>query len=271
LTKEESDMDIDVGGKAAIVTGGSLGIGKAIALELARSGAKVAIVARRKEVLEQAAEDISTETGNEVLAIPADVNDRESVATMVATAVRELGSADILVNSAGFVGGMVRGEITEASEDDLTVDLSTKLFGAFRCAKAVAPHMKERGWGRIINIGGMSGRSSGNISGMRNAAVAHFTKTLADQLGQYGINVNCIHPGQTITERSEPMYAERAEREGTTVEALKESISRGIGIRKIVTAQELAYVAVFLASPLSISLNGEIMSAGGGAIGAYFP
>ena len=125
-------MDIDLSGKAAIVTGGSLGIGKAIALELARSGVKVAIVARCQDVLDQAAADITSETGNQVLALSADVNDGESVATMVATAVEALGSADILVNSAGFVGGMVRGEITEASEDDLTVDLSTKLCGAFR-------------------------------------------------------------------------------------------------------------------------------------------
>jgi NAD(P)-dependent dehydrogenase (short-subunit alcohol dehydrogenase family) len=116
----------------------------------------------------------------------------------------------------------------------------------------------------------MSGRSSGNISGMRNAAMAHFSKTLADQLGPFGINVTCIHPGTTLTERSMPMYREQAEREGISTEAVVERVSKGIGIRKIVEAKELAYLAAFLASPRSVAVNGEVISAGGGTVGVFY-
>jgi NAD(P)-dependent dehydrogenase (short-subunit alcohol dehydrogenase family) len=100
--------------------------------------------------------------------------------------------------------------------------------------------------------------------------MAHFSKTLADQLGPFGINVTCIHPGTTLTERSMPMYREQAEREGISTEAVVERVSKGIGIRKIVEAKELAYLAAFLASPRSVAVNGEVISAGGGTVGVFY-
>lgn len=263
-------MDLELEGKRAIVTGGSLGIGKAIAFELAREGVDVAIAARRLNLLEEAAAEIAAATGRKILPVPTDTSDRESVERMGNVVASEFGGIDILVNSAGFVGGMVRGIITEADEDDLIEDIGTKLFGYFRCAKVAAQHMRRQGWGRIINIGGLSGRSSGNLSGMRNAGVAHLTKTLSDQLGQFGINVNCIHPGATITERSAPMYEEQAKQAGTTPEAVMEGVARNIAIRRIVEARELAYFATFLASPRSVAVTGEIIAAGGGSVGTFF-
>ena len=94
-----------------------------------------------------------------------------------------LGRVDILVNNASTPGGLVQGPLAEASDELLMEDVNTKVIGYFRCAKAVEPHMRQQHWGRIINIGGLSGRQSGNISGLRNAAIAHLTKTLSDQLG----------------------------------------------------------------------------------------
>src|SRR3989442_84549 len=211
-------MDLELTGKVAVVTGASRGIGKAIAGELAKEGVDVALCARTREALEEAAGELEQETGRRILPVPTDTTNWESVRRMVETTVVTLGKVDILVNSAATPGGLVRGALADAREEDLLEDINTKVVGYFRCAKAVAPYMQRQGWGRIINIGGLSGRQSTVISGMRNAAIVHLTKTLSDQLGPSGITVNLIHPGTTRTERSDPMYAERARQEGVTVE-----------------------------------------------------
>ena len=129
------------------------------------------------------------------------------------------------------------------------------MLGYLRCAKAVAPHMERRGWGRIINIGGLSGRRSGNISGLRNAAIVHLTKTLADQLGGHGITVNLVHPGATRTERT----GEETERRAASN-----------AIRRIVDAQEIGQVVTFLASTKAASVTGVAIDASGGSIPVMF-
>jgi NAD(P)-dependent dehydrogenase (short-subunit alcohol dehydrogenase family) len=189
---------------------------------------------------------------------------------MVETAMSELGRVDILVNNAAFPGGLVQGPLADASEDALLEDINTKVVGYFRCAKAVAPHMQQQGWGRIINIGGLSGRQSGNISGMRNAAIVHLTKTLSDQLGPSGITVNLIHPGATRTERTDPMNQERAQREGISVEEVEARIAQNIAIRRIVDAQEIGFVTAFLSSPKGVAITGEVIAAGGGSSRAVY-
>src|SRR5215475_7494151 len=198
-------MDLGLTGKKAIVTGGSLGIGKAIARELAREGADVAIVSRTKDVLEAAAGEIAKETGRRVIPIPADVSSRAQVDGMVAQAAAQLGGLHILVNSGSPPGGSpsATGPIETVVDEDLLHDFNVKYVGALRCARAVIPYMKEQKWGRIINISGTNARNAGNLSGgARNGAMVHMTKTLAVQLGRYGITVNCIHPGTTRTERT---------------------------------------------------------------------
>ena len=263
-------MDLELSGRAAIVTGGSVGIGKAVALELAREGVDVVICARRRELLDETAKELAQQTGRRILAIPTDTTRRESVESMVQNTVATLGRIDILVNSAATPGGLVRGALADADEEALLEDINTKVIGYFRCAKAVAPHMQSQGFGRIINIGGLSGRQSGNISGLRNAAVAHLTKTLSDQLGPHGITVNLIHPGATLTERSGPMYAEQAGQEGVTVDEIRSRVTQSIAIRKIVDASEIGYIAAFLSSPKSVAITGEIIAAGGGSSRAFF-
>jgi NAD(P)-dependent dehydrogenase (short-subunit alcohol dehydrogenase family) len=119
-------------------------------------------------------------------------------------------------------------------------------------------------------IGGLSGRESAAISGMRNAAIVHLTKALSDQLGPSGIRVNLVHPGTTRTERSAPMYAEQARREGVTVEEIERRIAQNIAIRRIVEAREIGYVVTFLASPKSTAITGEVIAAGGGSMRAVF-
>lgn len=263
-------MDLELKGKAAIVTGGSAGIGKAIALELAREGVDVAICARRAGPLEEAAAELARETGRRVVAVPTDTTRRESVEHMVEAACGALGRIDILVNNAAFPGGLVTGPLAEASEEALLEDVNTKVMGYFRCAKAVAPHMERRGWGRIINIGGTSARQGGTISGLRNAAIVHLTKTLSELLGPTGVTVNLIHPGTTRTERSGPTYAEQARQQGITVEEVERRISQNNAIRRIVDAREIGYVVCFLASPKATCITGEVVAAGGGSMRAVF-
>jgi NAD(P)-dependent dehydrogenase (short-subunit alcohol dehydrogenase family) len=179
------------------------------------------------------------------------------VTRLVETTLAELGRIDILVNNAATPGGLVRSALAEANEGELLEDINTKVVGYFRCAKAVAPHMQQRGWGRIINIGGLSGRRSGVLSGLRNAAIVHLTKVLADQLGVYGITVNLVHPGSTRTERTSEETARRA--------------SQGNAIRRIVDAQEIGQVVTFLASTKAAALTGVAIDASGGSIPVVFP
>ena len=242
-------MDLELSGKKAIVTGGSVGIGKAIARELANEGVDVVICARRQDVLEQAAQELTAETGRKIVPIVADTTDSSSVDAMVAQAVDELGGLDILVNNAAAPGGLVLGPLHESGDGDLLADINTKVVGYFRCAKAAAPHMQAQGWGRIINIGGLAARNAGTFSGLRNASLVHMTKTLSNQLGPDGINVNLVHPGSTVTER-------------TSAEAAAGPLGNDIG--RMVDATEIGYVVAFLASPKSTAIAGEVVAAGGG-------
>ncbi len=263
-------MDLELAGKAAIVTGGSRGIGKAVALELAREGVDVAVCSRSREALEAAAKEIAGATGRKAVPIVTDTTSRESVESMVAQAVSAFGRVDILVNSAATPGGLVTGRLADADDALLLEDINTKVGGYFRCAKAAALQMQRQRWGRIINIGGLSGRQSGNISGLRNAALAHLTKTLSDQLGPDGITVNLVHPGTTRTERSGPMYEEQARRQGVTVQEIERRIAEGIAIRRIVDAKEIGYVVAFLSSQKAAAITGEVIAAGGGSQRAVF-
>lgn len=263
-------MDLELAGKVAIVTGASRGVGRAIAEELAREGVDVAICARSREALEQAASKLARDTGRRIIPVSADTTNRESVEQLVKETVATLGKVDILVNNAATPGGLVRGPLADASEELLLEDINTKVVGYFRCAKAVAPHMQRQGWGRIINIGGLSGRQSAVISGLRNAAIVHLTKSLSDQLGPHGITVNLVHPGTTRTERSGPNYAEQARRERVTVEEIERRVAQNIAIRRIVDAKEIGYVVCFLASPKATAITGEVIAAGGGSMRAVF-
>src|SRR5947199_2007314 len=266
-------MDLGLNGKRALVTGGSLGIGKAIALELAREGVDVAIVARTKDRLEAAARELEGQTGRRVLPLVADVTSREQVDRAVAQAADRLGGLHILVNSGSPPGGSATatGPIETVIDEDLLQDFNVKYVGALRCSRAVIPFMKMEGWGRIINISGGNARNAGNLSGgARNAGLVHMTKTLAVQLGRHGITVNCIHPGTTRTERTPSLIAARATQLGVSPEeAEKQDFApdspRGNSICRMVDASEVAFVAVFLASDKAWAVSGELVAASGGA------
>lgn len=264
-------MDLGLGGKVAIVTGGSVGIGKETARKLAAEGANVVIAARTLGTLERAAADIRGETGARVMPKAMDATDSRSVRDLVAATVSEFGAVHILVNCAAAPGGLVRNNIEQADEDALLLDLNTKLVGYFRMCKACVPHMRAARWGRIVNVGGLTARCTEALSGMRNTALVHLTKTLSDQLGRDGITVNIIHPGVTRTEHVEAWFAEMARSEGTTVDAIiKREAADPAAIRRMLEVGEVADCIVFLASQRASGITGESIAVDGGLSRAVF-
>lgn len=263
-------MDLKLKGKVAVVTGGSLGIGRAVAEALAAEGVHVAIVARSKDTLEQAAREIIEKTDVEVIAVPADVSSTEQVQSAVEKVAAHFGRIDILVNGAAHPGGLVRSEIENADPEGLLKDIDIKVVGYMRFAKAAAIHMRKGGFGRIINIGGLTGRGSKQLSGMRNVAVAHMTKTLSDQLGPWGITVNVIHPGVVETPHIHELYEKEARLQGLTPEQVEANYAKATPIRRVLQVNEIADVVLFLSSERAGAITGESIAVDGGITRGIF-
>lgn len=257
-------------GQVAIVTGGGLGIGKAVTRALAERGATVVIVARRLPLLEATAEEVMKETAVEVVPISADTTDTQSVRHMAETVAALLGRVDILVNGAAAPAGLVRNDVEEADPEALLADLNTKVIGYFRCIQAVAPHMRRQKYGRIVNIGGLTGRSSHALSGMRNLAIVHMTKALSDQLGPAGITINTVHPGVVETEHIHELYAKNALAEGITSEQVEQNFIARTPVRRVLSSEEVADAISFFASRRSGGITGESLGIDGGLTRGIF-
>jgi len=264
-------VDLHLEHKRAVVTGASRGIGYAIADTLAAEGADVVLVARNLDHLEIAADRVARH-GNRAVAIVADTTSDTSVRTMMVGAVAELGGVDILVNSAARPASASQARaLGDIEDNDLRVEIETKVLGYLRCARAAAPYMVAQGWGRIINIGGLAARQTGlTVGSIRNVAVASLTKNLADELGPSGINVTVVHPGMTVTERTPGLLASMAEARGVTAAEIEEAMAAGVSIRRLVTASEVADVVAFLASPRSVSITGDAIPTAGGVPGPIY-
>jgi NAD(P)-dependent dehydrogenase (short-subunit alcohol dehydrogenase family) len=263
-------MDLELTGRRALVTGGSRGIGLAVARQLALEGASVALAARDLTALEAAARTLSSQTGAQVVGLAVDTRSDASVKALVEAVVAALGGLDILVNAAAMPSGQSAppklAEITDALFWD---DVDVKVMGYLRCAREAAPHMIAQGWGRIINISGLNARISNSIIGsIRNVAVAALTKNLADELGPHGINVTVVHPGLTRTEKTAPRLERLAAASGLSPAEIEERSVRNVVIGRMVEASEVADVVAFLASPRSVAITGDAIAAGGGSKGA---
>jgi NAD(P)-dependent dehydrogenase (short-subunit alcohol dehydrogenase family) len=259
-------MDLQLQGKKAVVTGGSRGIGKAIARRLALEGCDVAICARNEGPLQESANELAAETGRKIVAFGADMSNADSIKTFIQRSAEALGGINILINSAARVGGSGGGFDT-VTDEDIMRDFEEKVLGYFRCAKEAAPYMKEAGWGRIINISGGAGRAPGTqvSGGMRNVATVNLTKSLANNLGPLGINVNAIYPGGVVTEVSMDRLEARAQAENTTVEALMREQADRTLIKHLIDSEDIANVVTFLCSPLAIGITGEAIAIMGGS------
>jgi NAD(P)-dependent dehydrogenase (short-subunit alcohol dehydrogenase family) len=264
-------MDLELAGKTAIVTGGSRGIGKAIARELALEGVDVAVAARGEELLKATAEELAEATGQRIVPVVVDTASDAAVKSMVERAADQLGRIDILVNCAAVAGGQTAPpRLAQITDDVFYSDINVKVMGYLRCAREVAPHMIKNGGGRIVNVSGLAARQSGSTVGsIRNVSVVALTKNLADELAPHGISVCVVHPGLTRTERTPEVVARRAERLGvSTEEAEKRMVTNLVG--RMIDAREIAYVVAFLASPKAVAINGDVIAAGGGAPHSIF-
>ncbi|MCE4555001.1 SDR family NAD(P)-dependent oxidoreductase [Roseateles cellulosilyticus] len=268
-------MDLQLKGKSAIITGGSMGIGKAAALELAREGVNVAISARRMSFLEEAAAELQqalsgVKGAGRILPVVVDTTDMDAVNAAMAITADAFGRIDILVNGAAHPGGLVRSELDQADPQGLLQDIDIKVVGYFRCAKAVAPYMRRNRYGRIINIGGLTGRGSKQISGMRNLAIVHMTKTLSDQLGPDGITVNTMHPGVVETPHIHELYAVEAKKQGLSPDEIEANYVKATPIRRVLQPEEMGWLIAFLASPRSGCITGESLGCDGGLTRGIF-
>jgi NAD(P)-dependent dehydrogenase (short-subunit alcohol dehydrogenase family) len=265
-------MDLQLTGKIAVVTGGTRGIGKAIARSLAGEGMDVAIVGRDLSAATATASEIAGETGRTVRAYSADTGKDDAVRSAVAAIHSDFGRIDVLVNSAAQPSGQAKPPtLSEITDDIFWSDVNVKVMGYLRMAREVAPLMTKQGWGRIINISGLGARQTGvTVGSIRNVGVAALTKNLADELGPGGINVTCVHPGLTRTEKTAGVIEWRASTQKKTKEEVEKAMNDLNTIRRLVTAEEIGHIVAFLASPKSIAINGDAIAAGGGVPGSIY-
>lgn len=258
-------MELGVEGKVAIVTGGSSGIGKAIALALAAEGAEVAICARTPEKLRDTAREIQRVTGKEPLAVTADVRNVADVKSFVGQVLQRYGRVDILVNNAGAT---TIGSIDNLSDDTWQNSINTKVFGFMYFIREVLPIMQQQKYGRIINIVGSSSKTphpESIAAGVVNAANLNLTKGIADQAAKHNVLVNSVCPGPFDTPMADrEIHQKRAAAEGISFEEAKAAAARAIPLGRIGRPEELANVVIFLASERASFIAGASINVDGG-------
>jgi NAD(P)-dependent dehydrogenase (short-subunit alcohol dehydrogenase family) len=256
-------MDLGLTDKVALVTGGSKGIGKAVARGLVEEGAKVAICARTKGELDATAAELAKLRG-EVFAVAGDLTREADVKKIVETTVGHFGRIDILVNNAGAAPG---GLLLDLTEDDWHRALELKFLGYVRCMKAVIPYMLKQGGGRIVNIVGNDGVKPIGIEltpSAANAADLAVTVALAEQYGRQNICINAINPGPVATERWDGLIGGIARIRNISPSEAQKRAEISIPLGRICTPEEVANVAVFVASERASFMNGAVITLDGG-------
>ncbi|HXJ78765.1 MAG TPA: SDR family oxidoreductase [Candidatus Methylomirabilis sp.] len=257
-------MQLGLEGKRALVTGGSLGIGRATALELSREGARVAIAARGREALDAAAAEIDTATGQRPLAIQADCTQAEDVAAMVRQVGATLGGLDILVNSVGAARG---GHFLELSDDDWEESLASKLMGEIRCCREALPLLRAGG-GVIVNVIGHRGRqpeSRALPAGVSNAGLINFTVGLAQEEARHGVRVVGVNPGPVDTRRIQSVFETEAKLLGVSVDMARDRWLAHVPLGRVARPEEVSNVIVFLASDRASFVSGTVIHVDGAA------
>ncbi|MGD9953530.1 MAG: SDR family oxidoreductase [Burkholderiales bacterium] len=258
-------MDLGLKGKCALVTGGSMGIGKAAALEFAAEGCRVAIAARGEAALAEATREIGERTRAEVLAVRADCTKPEDVRRMVEEAVARFGRLDILVNS---IGAAKSGDFLTLPEDAWRESLELKLYGVIRCCREALPHMQRQRWGRIVNLIGHRARqpeSQAMPAGVANAGLVNFTKALADEYVKDGILANGVSPCPMETRRLDYMVKAKAQMMGISEDEARQEYLRDIPIGRFARPEEIAPLIAFLASERNTYISGTTIAIDGGA------
>lgn len=258
-------MNLDLTGKTALVCGSTQGIGKAIAMELASMGANIVLMARNEGKLQQ----VTTELPNnnqQHLHITADFSDPSQVKEAIEEFVKHY-NIDILINN---TGGPVGGQAIDANIDEFRQAFNAHLVCNQILTQAVVPSMKKIGFGRIVNVISTSVKMPLNGLGVSNTirgAVASWSKTLANELGSFGITVNNVLPGATMTVRLESIIANKAKKLDTSEEEVQNAMLAEIPAKRFAEAGEVANAAAFLCSPAASYINGINIPVDGGRTG----
>jgi NAD(P)-dependent dehydrogenase (short-subunit alcohol dehydrogenase family) len=257
-------MDLKLDGKTALVTGGSEGIGKGIALAFAREGVDLAICARRKEPLEKTAQEIAKETGRKVVAITADMRKDADARNFVGQGHKALGRVDIMVNNAGSAAG---GVIEHLTEEDWELGLQLKFMGYVRCLRYVLPIMVRQGGGRVVNLIGNDGVKPSYweiCPGAANAAGQNLTLSLAGQYGKDNVSFVAVNPGPVRTERWAGLVKAMSRDMKISYEEADRLAPASIPLGRIAEVDEVANLVTMLASPLMHMVNGTMIEIDGG-------
>ena len=261
-------MELHLRGKRAIVTGASMGIGRAIAEGLAEEGVAVAICARSLGPLEDTATEIAAKTGAPVVPIAADLRELADAQRFVCEAVAALGGLDIVVNNAG---ASVRASFLDRPDEDWFEAMQLKFHGYVRVSREAIPHLQQAGGGVIVNIIGTGGKTYTEnhlAGGASNAAIMLLTTGLATELGPLQIRVVGINPGAVLTPRWERSVALRARTRQVDPSVIQQEAVATTPTGRISTAEDVADLAVFLASERARQINGTIVTLDGGTLKA---
>jgi len=249
-------------GKIALITGGGRGIGRAIAHAFAREGARIAVAARTAEQVEQ----VAAEIGNNAIALVCDVADSQSVTRMFADARERLGDPNILVNNAGVAESAT---LVNTTDEFWQRHLAINLSGTFYCTRAAMPSMLKNKWGRVINIASIAGKHGAPYIAAYSASkhgVLGFTRSIALEVATTGVTVNAICPGYVDTEMVSRGVDKIVTTTGRTVEQALDSITKMNPQNRLITSEEVAAVALLLASDEGRGINGQGINIDGGAL-----
>jgi 3-oxoacyl-[acyl-carrier protein] reductase len=261
-------LDLGLDGKVALVGGASRGIGRAVALGLAREGCRVAICARDRPRLDATAAELRAATGVDVLAVPCDMASGADIRRFVSETAAHFGRLDIVVNNAG---GPPPGAFENLDDETWQKALEQNFYSVVRTVREALPHLRAAGAGRIINITSVAVKEPipGLIlSNAARLAVVGLAKTLSRELGPDGISVNNVCPGLTLTDRMRELYGGRAQAEGRSLEDVLAEEAQRIPVRRLGEAGDVAALVVFLASDQARQITGTTIQVDGGSTAA---
>jgi 3-oxoacyl-[acyl-carrier protein] reductase len=259
-------MDLGLNGRVAIVVASSQGLGKAVAIALAREGAKLSLCARRAEAIEMTAEEIRRATGGEIVSRAADVTNQEAVRRLVAETMERFGRIDICVTNAG---GPPSKPFAETTREDWSSAVDLNLMSVVHAAREVLPVMQRQRWGRLLTITSVAVKQPIDgliLSNSVRSAVCGLVKTLANEYGKYNVTVNNVCPGYTRTSRLTELAVRVARSEGVTPELTEQRWTNQIPLGRLAEPEEFANVVTFLASEKAAYITGASIAVDGGLI-----
>lgn len=257
-------MDMQLTGRVAVVCGASRGLGRACAISLAREQVKLAICARTEEPLRATAREIAEETGAQVIPIVCDVNRGEQLEHLIATTVSEYGGLDILITN---VAHPRMGTFSEMTEEDWRTGFETLFMPTLRLLRLALPHMRERGFGRVVNIASSAVKEPSTtylVSGVYRTAIASLSKSVANEFGRHGVRINTVCPGLFRTPLGQRIVDDIARRDTKSIADVESSLAAQTAVGRIGEPEQLASLVTYLCSEAAGHITGQVITIDGG-------